>query len=669
MDTLRKTVEARFVANTQSFEAGTGRVEQQMARLRGTVTYTHVECTKGKTAADAWAKSQVQLATATRHVGGGFDAALASGARFVGTIAGVTTAAMLLARAYQTVEQASKRAFFTGLDEAGKEQEALERIAVLNAGNAREIAKLKTIISENRGGLFSRSDVAAAVSYAGAFDLNAEKVDRLLPSVRNLAHLFDMQLTPALEAVSYAIQSGNSGWLRKHGIFLDEARMNEEAIRIYGRKVAALHDSEAAAIRYTEALRAMEARFANIRTDVEPLPDLLQEAGAAWKDAFADLVAPTIPVLSDVAKKVIGLAAAVRALGTAEEYLLEKGHLSIFGKGGGSPGEEKPNIPPPTSLPFGPVSGSEWDYLTWKDKQVAQLMGKGQEAAYMARLQRERPDLFPSSGMSQADKDWLEIQNARTERGMGLAGPWGGRYSPESQDVTKDTPAEAARKRKLQNEAEIEKMILADREAAWEGFSKNVMDSYGSAIDTMSVVMGKFFNREVNSHAKMVALWRWAGKQFVSSTLEAISDVAKEKAKFYLGEAVAKQAEVLLGPMGAAGFLKAAAIMGGIAMVTGGLAQATAAGAQRELGAFNQQSIVGASEQDRITGTSRAGKSSGSILGRIERGPENVYYTFHTYFQAGVNMIGMTESTFDALWRQYMLPRVQRSVELGEIKV
>jgi hypothetical protein len=109
--------------------------------------------------------------------------------------------------------------------------------------------------------------------------------------------------------------------------------------------------------------------------------------------------------------------------------------------------------------------------------------------------------------------------------------------------------------------------------------------------------------------------------------------------------------------------------MGGIAMVTGGLAQATAAGAQRELAAFNQQSIVGASEQDRITGTSRAGRSSGSILGRIERGPENVYYTFHTYFQAGVNMIGMTESTFDALWRQYMLPRVQRSVELGEIKV
>jgi len=652
------------------------------------VTYVDKEMREGKAAAEQWAVAQKKLREETAQQEKGGQRLVQTLGQIQMTYLGLVGATALLT--------ASARA---SVGAAMEQERALMRLDVLAQNDTRQLMQLREILDSNQGGLFSRTDTAASIAYARSIDISNKNLEKLLPGIRNLAALYGTDLYEATVSVGQALELGEMKRIKSMGLVVTQTELERKAIEVYGAKYSELEEIEAQTIRMIEIQEELNRLQGGEEEAATRASGAVRELKTAWQELQVDAWEPALLTIATAATGLADIAEGLKGVNDQVERLLEATSgrslpetiLDVVGLGdvakwmeqratarrwtrkardvvGRQPLEGPPEPDPEEEERQRAAERRErrlalqrGEYWAWAPEQMRERQLGIRMGSNLERLRREHPELFPEEEIEKqvrlTDKD---IFQTRRHRGY--------RRAPTEDDVSKAIKEEVEEGRRKRREEERDEQESAERrKAMYVDLAQTMAGTYGEAIDTMSFVTGQFFNRQVNTHEKLVALFRWAGKQMVSSTTGAIAEVSKTQAKHFLALALGKKAEAMWGAFGATGYVKAAMALGGLAVVAGGLSQATGAGAQRELAAFGRQGIPGEGEEDRITRTSRYGLAGGSILGRVERGPETVYYTFNTTF-SGFNVLGGDEASFGALYESHIRARIQRDVETGIIR-
>jgi hypothetical protein len=550
------------------------------------------------------------------------------------------------------------------------------KLRVLAQGSATDFARMREIIDSNAGGMFSRTDVAGAVSYAKAVGFNMEKVAQLLPMLRDVAAMYGEDLTTAMMAVVRAAKFGEAELAERIGLRLRENAVLEISMGLYGKRLGQLSEEQKetvilqAAVQQLSNLRggevmaldtvsgasrALSVELKELRTEaiepsLEPLAAYVSHVREIvaqmreWKETITELQA------TPAFQAILGIGAASAAAGMwaagvpkpMRDLLLsgfQLGYPSLQ-KETGAGAEEGPPFPVPES--WGKQAGAD-AYDKWLEGFLDKAEKDEQIAQFMERYAREQ--VGPAWGAEPGIVGGTEYGAGDLRGSKGYTGP------AIAVQVTELTSAQAEAQRQMQNTAEIEAMTMAAREEAWEKYGSTAQLVTESIADSTANMLTLWLNREVSTSKKVTAAWNYAGKSFAASIIQGIADAAKQKAGYQFAEAIAAFASG--NAASGALHLKSAAAYTALAGVAGGAAGAIAAGAQRELAKFGRETEPAPGEMTRRATDSGGRTVTGQLSASIARAPETVNINVTNVFE-GPNVVGADASALRAFYDDHI---------------
>jgi|Deesub1362B_J571_1020462.scaffolds.fasta_scaffold00525_15 hypothetical protein len=120
-------------------------------------------------------------------------------------------------------------------------EKSLATLRALTADNAEEYEYYLSLIEKNKGGLFSKSDIAATLAYAKANRLTREELETLLPYAKSAAAMFGEDLQLAFIAMVRAMKYGEAELAERIGLQLRENAVNHIALKLYGKRLSQLN--------------------------------------------------------------------------------------------------------------------------------------------------------------------------------------------------------------------------------------------------------------------------------------------------------------------------------------------------------------------------------------------------------------------------------------------
>jgi hypothetical protein len=564
------------------------------------------------------------------------------------------------------------------------------KLRVLAQGSAADFARMREIIDANAGGMFSRTDVAGAVSYAKAVGFNMEKVAQLLPMLRDVAAMYGGDLTTAMMAVVRAAKFGEAELAERIGLRLRENAVLEISMGLYGKRLGQLSEEqketvilqaavqqlsnlrggeEMALNTVSGASRALSVELKELRTEaiepsLEPLAAYVSHVREIvaqmreWKETITELQAtPAFQVMLG-----IGAASAAAGMWAAgvpkpmRDLLLsgfQLGYPSLQKETGSGGAEEGPPFPIPES--WGKNAGAD-AYDKWLEGFIEKAEKDEQIAQFMERYAREQ--VGPAWGAEPGIVGGTEYGAGDLRGSKGYTGP------AIAVQVTELTSAQAEAQRQMQNSAEIEAMTMAAREEAWEKYGATAQLVTGSIADSTANMLTLWLNREVSTSKKVTAAWNYAGKSFAASIIQGIADAAKQKAGYQFAEAIA--AFAVGNAASGALHLKSAAAYTALAGVAGGAAGAIAAGAQRELAKFGRETEPAPGEMTRRATDSGGRTVTGQLSASIARAPETLIINITNIIE-NPTFFGTDSTSLRSLYDENIEPWVQDSVRTGRV--
>lgn len=566
-------------------------------------------------------------------------------------------------------------------------QLAQARMTLVAQGNVDVLSKMESIVDANSGGLFNKQSVAAAVSYGLSLGVAVERVAELMPYARGLAAINNEELAPSFEKIIRAVEIGNAKAGLSIGLRFDENNLERESIRLYGDHYKKLDDLLQLEVRYsiakTQLVSSLGGEAAALATTGGAMKKFGKELGHLAVTAIEPFVDAGTSVVKELTDAIIQarlyLEPGKGDIGTSANRAQQQQALRdayMAGRAGVSSG----SVQSPTGvLSIGGYTRTGYEaarayeaehaaeidarkkaeeaFQTWRNSKLEEIELKNIEAAYQARLDYER-----IRGVGGGAEPTL----AGGGYGMQMGPPAPGTYTGPAIAVTATdlTSEQAAYQKAMQDQTELEQLNLGLREEAWKNYGAVIESSYGGAIDSVSFVLGRYMNREIQSHKQAVAIWKWAGKNMLASFMDYVSEKYKMRAMEEGAEALSAAAHGNFAS--AAAHLASAAKFGLIAGVSGGAASAMAAGANRELAALNYQTEPAAGDITRTSSGGTSTSSSRDLAATISRAPETVNINVTNIIE-NPTFFGTDQASLRSLFDENIAPWVQDSLRTGEI--
>lgn len=217
------------------------------------------------------------------NVGLSFGRAALGALGLTGGIAGITLAATRAIR------------------EVGDLEQSMLKLKLATGENVEEFERLSALVTNARRGLiFDDNDIARAVSMAKVLDLTANEIETLIPVARGMAAVMGQDVAESIQAVGFALETGQVRALRQYGISLKDAERAAKAAFS-----APLKDLDEAQRRVAILNAVMEkaAFFADgERKALETLPGATRALKTAIDELLEDSLEPMVPTLTEIIK-------------------------------------------------------------------------------------------------------------------------------------------------------------------------------------------------------------------------------------------------------------------------------------------------------------------------------------------------------------------------------
>ena len=556
----------------------------------------------------------------------------------------------------------------------------MARLEVVAQGNVKRFGEYQQVLDANAGGLFKRSDIAAAIQYGEAVGFNFENTKKLLPLLRDVAATYNEDMRLALMAVVRASKFGEAELAERFGLTLRENAILEVTHRLFGKRLRDLTDEQKQVAVVTAAME----QLMRIRGGEERATQTMTGATKNLTTALSELAADGLtPVLSPLTKLFNIMANAARAAQSlfANMNKVTSTGVSISeiisaGLGTGITGQiaalqklvderNRKLIEGDTvfDFPSGPPTGAELfqrEQAAIEERRKRMVEAAAAPAKELARLSEQFAFADADPLQLSIDRD-AEIE-ARAKKHADIRAKHEATFAIKAIDINESMSQKIAENAHMVADAEEEaarrRIATVERHRAAATFGVNAI------ADASATLFAGLISGEVDTAKKRKALVASAAKGFVASSLGAISMVAKQEAILAAMRGL-EAAAWFAGPFGAAGHFKAAAGLAALAGVTSVAAGALQASADRE---FEAATRGASAPPGSATGASTGrgtGNASRAITAAVNRGVQNLTIVSNISIDGNV-FAG--ESGIEALWTEFLQQRIAQAFRTRELE-